>query len=78
MAWIAWATRLRTRKPSAASSNTMVTTDSPKSEMDRRETRWGNPFSAFSTGMVTNRSTSSAACPGHSVMTCAWMFVTSG
>ena len=56
----------------------MVTTDSPNSEIERSATRCGMLLSAFSTGMVTKRSTSSAACPGQSVITCAWMLVTSG
>ena len=71
-------TRLRALKLSASSSNTIVTTESPNSEIERSATRCGSPLSAFSTGMVTKRSTSSAAWPGHSVITCTWMLVTSG
>jgi hypothetical protein len=42
------------------------------------DTRPGMPFITLSIGMVTSRSTSSAACPGKSVMICTVTLVTSG
>ena len=36
--------------------------------MERRESSLGMPFISISMGMVTSRSISSAACPGHCVM----------
>ena len=55
-----------------------MTTESPKIEIERIEARFGIPFISFSTGIVTSRSTSSAAWPGKSVMIWTWTFVTSG
>ena len=47
-------------------------------EIERSEARCGMPFSSFSTGIVTSRSTSSAAWPANCVITCTWTLVTSG
>ena len=47
----------------------LQTTDNPNMEIDRIDALCGRPFIWFSTGIVTNFSTSSAACPGHNVMT---------
>jgi hypothetical protein len=63
---------------SALSSNTSVICERPKREIERIDTRPGMPFITLSIGMVTRRSTSSAACPGKRVMTCTVTFVTSG
>ena len=46
--------------------------------MERSETSLGTLFIWFSMGIVTSRSTSSAACPGNKVMTWTDIFETSG
>ncbi len=56
----------------------MVTTESPKIEMERIDARRGIPFIWFSTGTVTRRSISSAAWPGKRVMIWTCTLVTSG
>jgi len=63
---------------SALSSKTMVICESPNSETERSETLPGIPFMTLSMGMVTSRSTSSAAWPGKSVMIWTVTLVTSG
>src|ERR1700722_4563851 len=62
----------------ASSSKTSVICDNPNSEIERIETRLGIPFMTLSIGMVTNRSTSSAAWPGKRVRICTETLVTSG
>ena len=51
------------------SSKFIVTTESPNSEMERTVERCGMPLICTSMGTVTCCSTSSAARPGHWVMT---------
>ena len=47
----------------------MMTSESPYSEIERITAIFGTPFISTSVGIVTRRSISSAACPGHWVMT---------
>jgi len=54
---------------SELSSKIISTNDSPKIDSDRRCVMWGSPFIWISIGIVTCCSTSSAARPGHCVMT---------
>ena len=46
-----------------------MTSDNPYSEIERIVVICGMPFISLSTGTVISRSTSSAARPGHWVMT---------
>jgi hypothetical protein len=55
-----------------------ITCDSPKDVIERCMSTLGVLLSARSTGMVTRFSTSSAACPGTSVITITCTLVTSG
>ena len=59
----------RAKYGSIPSSNVMITSDNPYSEIERTTRRLGIPFIATSTGTVINRSTSSDARPGHCVIT---------
>ncbi len=52
-----------------SSSKMRITTDRPARETERRWVSCGIPFMAVSSGIVTCCSTSSAALPGHCVMT---------
>src|SRR5215831_19000314 len=56
----------------------MVITDRPISDTDRKWVRWATPFNSTSRGTVICCSTSSAAWPGHCVMTWAYVSATSG
>ena len=58
----------RAKYVSVPSSNVILTSDSPYSEIDRITLRFGVPFMPASTGTVMRRSTSSAAWPGHCAM----------
>ena len=54
----------RASRMSTPSSNVIVTTDRPNSEIDRWWIVPGTPLSARSSGIDTRRSTSSAGWPG--------------
>ncbi len=60
------------------SSNVAVITLRPNMLIDRSPVLPGRLFSCCSSGLVTWASTSSAACPGQSVITCVWTSSTSG
>ena len=67
------------QKPSAAQNSRRCcrrrsgrTSERPYSEIDRIVTICGTPFISSSRGSVTRRSTSSAAWPGHWVMSSTW------
>src|SRR6185295_18647002 len=63
---------------SAWSSNTSVTCDRPKREMDRISTSPCNPCISVSMGKVICFSISSAASAAMEVLICTWTFVMSG
>lgn len=62
----------------ALSLNVTIRKDRPNWVCENTRTEFGVPASAVSIGIVTWRSTSSAARPGYSVMTLTWMSETSG
>ncbi len=63
---------------SVPSLKMIVTTETSAREIERSSVIPGTPFSAFSIGNVTLRSTSRALIPGASVMTATWIVEMSG